>query len=53
MTDEVLTRLWQGASRAAIQRLIEQQKVWVNGAVCRARDNVGEGSVLEVEPQPP
>jgi len=51
--DKVLTRLWQGASRATIQRLIEQQKVWVNGAVCRARDNVGEGSVLEIEPQPP
>ena len=51
--DKVLTRLWQGASRATVQRLIEQGKVWVNGAPCRARDNVGEGSVIEVEPQPP
>lgn len=51
--DKVLARLWQGASRATVQRLIEQGKVWVDGAPCRARDSVGEGSVIEVEPQPP
>jgi 23S rRNA pseudouridine1911/1915/1917 synthase len=51
--DKVLTRLWTSASRATVQRLIEQGKVWVDGAPCRPRDNVGEGNVLEVEPQPP
>ncbi|MGC4092077.1 MAG: RluA family pseudouridine synthase [Polyangiaceae bacterium] len=51
--DKALTRLWQGSTRANVQRLIEQQRVWVNGAPCRPKDNVGEGAVLEVEPLPP
>ncbi|MFZ5894161.1 MAG: RluA family pseudouridine synthase [Myxococcota bacterium] len=51
--DKVLTRLWEGASRATVQRLIEAGRVWIDGAPCRARDNVREGSVIEVEPEPP
>nr|UXE44725.1 ribosomal large subunit pseudouridine synthase D [uncultured bacterium] len=49
----MLPRLLEGVSRAAVQRWIEQGRVLVNGEVCRPRDPVGEGAVLEVEPAPP
>ncbi|HET9959037.1 MAG TPA: RluA family pseudouridine synthase [Polyangiaceae bacterium] len=51
--DKVLVRLCEGASRATVQRWVEEGRVRVNGKACRAKDQVGPGAVLEVEPAPP
>ncbi len=51
--DKVLTELCAGSSRATIQRWIEEGRVLVNGVARRARDLVGEGSVIDVDPSPP
>ncbi len=51
--DKVLARLVPGVSRAAVQRWIEEGRVLVDGVPCRARDAVGAGAVLDVEPLPP
>ncbi|HEV8549328.1 MAG TPA: RluA family pseudouridine synthase [Polyangiaceae bacterium] len=51
--DRVLPRLLEGVSRATVQRWIEEGRVLVNGGVCRPRDPVGHGAVLDVDPSPP
>jgi 23S rRNA pseudouridine1911/1915/1917 synthase len=50
--DKVLTRLMAPRSRATIQRWIDEGRVRANGVVCRGRDPVRPGMVLEVEPGP-
>ncbi len=50
--DKVLARLMADTSRANIQRWIEAGRVQIDGRVCRARDVVREGAVLEVDPLP-
>ena len=47
--DKVLARLLAPHSRATVQRWIREGRVTVDGAVCRARDSVASGAVLEVE----
>jgi 23S rRNA pseudouridine1911/1915/1917 synthase len=48
--DKVLARLLPDVSRSTVQRWIEDGRVLVNGAVCRPRDAVRAGAVLEVDP---
>jgi 23S rRNA pseudouridine1911/1915/1917 synthase len=48
--DKVLARLLPEVSRSTVQRWIEDGRVRVNGAVCRPRDAVRSGAVLDVEP---
>jgi len=50
--DKVLARLLAPRSRATVQRWIREGRVTVDGAVCRARDSVSSGAVLEVEMGP-
>jgi 23S rRNA pseudouridine1911/1915/1917 synthase len=50
--DKALARLMPDVSRATLQRWIEQGRVRIDGATCRARDAVRAGAVLEVEPLP-
>jgi 23S rRNA pseudouridine1911/1915/1917 synthase len=50
--DKVLVRLCAGTSRATLQRWIAEERVTVDGRTCRARDTVGPGRVLEIEPGP-
>jgi 23S rRNA pseudouridine1911/1915/1917 synthase len=50
--DKLLTRLVPGASRATVQRWIEEGRVRAGGLPCRARDALAAGTVLEVEPSP-
>lgn len=50
--DKALSRLMAPCSRATIQRWISEGRVRVNGVVCRPRDPVGPGVLLEVEPGP-
>jgi 23S rRNA pseudouridine1911/1915/1917 synthase len=51
--DKLVARLWDGVSRATVQRWIEEGRVTIDGKPCRSRDRAGEGSVLEVDPGPP
>jgi 23S rRNA pseudouridine1911/1915/1917 synthase len=51
--DKVVPRLMQGVSRATVQRWISEGRVRIDGQACRARDDVREGSIVEVEPGPP
>ncbi|MFO7178941.1 MAG: RluA family pseudouridine synthase [Pseudomonadota bacterium] len=51
--DKVLARLCTGTSRSTIQRWIREARVRIDGRLCRPRDEVGPGHVLEVEPGPP
>jgi 23S rRNA pseudouridine1911/1915/1917 synthase len=48
--DKVLARLLPEVSRSTVQRWIEDGRVRVNGAVCRPRDAVRSGAVLDVDP---
>ncbi|HVW29004.1 MAG TPA: RluA family pseudouridine synthase [Polyangiaceae bacterium] len=50
--DKVLPPLLQ-VSRATVQRWIEEGRVTVNGDVCRAKDEVRTGDVVEVVPGAP
>jgi 23S rRNA pseudouridine1911/1915/1917 synthase len=50
--DKVLARLLAPTSRATIQRWIGEGRVQLLGNVCRPRDMVGPGAVIEVEPGP-
>jgi 23S rRNA pseudouridine1911/1915/1917 synthase len=47
--DKVLARLLAPHSRATVQRWIREGRVTIGGEVCRARDFVTSGAVLEVE----
>jgi 23S rRNA pseudouridine1911/1915/1917 synthase len=49
----VLARLLPEVSRAEVQRWIEAGRVLVGGALCRPKDLVAAGAVLEVEPLAP
>lgn len=51
--DKVLARHCAGTSRAVIQRWIEEGRVRVDGELCKARDLVREGAVVEFEPSAP
>jgi 23S rRNA pseudouridine1911/1915/1917 synthase len=51
--DKILPGLLRGVSRATVQRWIAEGRVRVDGALCRARDEVGAGTIVEVEPGPP
>lgn len=48
--DKLLARLIPGTSRSTIQRWIEEGRVSLDGAPCRAKDAVRPGAVLLVEP---
>ncbi len=50
--DKVLARLLPGTSRSVVQRWIEEGRVSVAGRSCRAKDAVGAGDVIEVDPGP-
>jgi 23S rRNA pseudouridine1911/1915/1917 synthase len=50
--DKTLARLMPEVSRSTLQRWIELGRVRIDGAPCKARDAVGAGAVLEVEPLP-
>jgi 23S rRNA pseudouridine1911/1915/1917 synthase len=50
--DKVLARLLAPRSRATVQRWILEGRVTRDGAVCRPKDVVGAGAVIEVEPGP-
>lgn len=50
--DKVLTILLTDTSRATVQRWLEEDRVRVDGALCRARDKVREGACIELEPGP-
>jgi 23S rRNA pseudouridine1911/1915/1917 synthase len=50
--DKVLPPLLR-VSRATVQRWIEEGRVRVDGGVCRAKDEVRGGSIIDVEPGPP
>jgi len=50
--DKVLARLLAPTSRATIQRWISEGRVQVLGHVCRPRDVVGPGAVIDVDPGP-
>jgi 23S rRNA pseudouridine1911/1915/1917 synthase len=50
--DKVLPPLLR-VSRATVQRWIEEGRVRVDGGVCRAKDEVRGGSVIDVEPGAP
>jgi 23S rRNA pseudouridine1911/1915/1917 synthase len=51
--DKVLPGLLRGVSRATVQRWIAEGRVRIDGEPCRSRDEVGAGSVVEVDPGPP
>jgi 23S rRNA pseudouridine1911/1915/1917 synthase len=51
--DKALARLLPGISRSTLQRWIAEGRVQVDGRPCRAKDRVGPGAVIEVEPGPP
>jgi 23S rRNA pseudouridine1911/1915/1917 synthase len=51
--DKVLAELLNDVSRTTIRRWIEESRVRVNGVVCRPRDLVGPGALIDVEPGPP
>lgn len=48
--DKVLAALVIGVSRATVQSWIEEGRVSRNGVALRARDRVGPGDVIDVEP---
>jgi 23S rRNA pseudouridine1911/1915/1917 synthase len=48
--DKLLPRLMPGTSRSTVQRWIDEGRVLIDGAPCRAKDMVRPGSVLLVEP---
>jgi 23S rRNA pseudouridine1911/1915/1917 synthase len=50
--DKVLARLLAPTSRATVQRWIGEGRVLLDGSVCRPRDAVRAGSVLEIERGP-
>jgi 23S rRNA pseudouridine1911/1915/1917 synthase len=50
--DRVLSRLLAPRSRATLQRWIREGRVRLNGAVCRPKDRVSAGMLIEVEPGP-
>jgi 23S rRNA pseudouridine1911/1915/1917 synthase len=50
--DKVLARLLGEVSRATVQRWIDEDRVTVDGKVCRARDSVSAGNSIAVEPGP-
>lgn len=50
--DKVLARLLAPTSRATIQRWIGEGRVQVFGSICRPRDVVGPGAVIDVSPGP-
>jgi 23S rRNA pseudouridine1911/1915/1917 synthase len=50
--DKALARLLAPTSRATIQRWIGEGRVHVFGNVCRPRDVVGPGAVIDVDPGP-
>lgn len=50
--DKVLATLLPDTSRATVQRWIEEGRVRVNDAECRARDKLREGARIDVEPGP-
>src|SRR5438552_1797303 len=50
--DRVLARLLAPRSRATVQRWIAEGRVKVDGVVCRAKDGVAGGMVVDVEPGP-
>lgn len=50
--DKVLARLLAPRSRATVQRWISEGRVKTDGAVCRPKDMVAAGTVIEVEPGP-
>jgi 23S rRNA pseudouridine1911/1915/1917 synthase len=51
--DKVLARLLPHTSRSTVQRWIDEGRVRVDGRTPRARDSVGPGAVIDVEPGPP
>jgi 23S rRNA pseudouridine1911/1915/1917 synthase len=51
--DKVLVRLLPDVSRATMQRWIAEERVLVDGALCRPKDVVGPGACVEVAPGPP
>lgn len=50
--DKALARLLAPTSRATIQRWISEGRVRIHGSVCRPRDVVLGGAVIDVEPGP-
>ncbi len=50
--DKLLPRLMPGTSRSTVQRWIEEGRVLLDGAPCRAKELVRPGAVLSVEPGP-
>lgn len=50
--DRVLAARLSGVSRSTIARWIGEGRVLVNGKPCKAKDRVGGGNVIEVEPGP-
>lgn len=50
--DKALARLLAPTSRATVQRWIAEGRVQLQGSVCRPRDVVAAGAVIEVEPGP-
>jgi 23S rRNA pseudouridine1911/1915/1917 synthase len=50
--DKVLARLLGEVSRATVQRWIEEDRVTVDGKVCRSRDSVRAGNSIDVNPGP-
>lgn len=48
--DKALTRLLAARSRSTIQRWIAEGRVSIDGVICRARDVVRPGNVIEVVP---
>jgi 23S rRNA pseudouridine1911/1915/1917 synthase len=48
--DKILTRLLPATSRSTVQRWIDEDRVSVDGKAAKARDHVGPGAVIEVEP---
>jgi 23S rRNA pseudouridine1911/1915/1917 synthase len=48
--DKLLPRLMPGTSRSTVQRWIDEGRVLIDGAPCRAKDMVRAGAVLSVEP---
>jgi 23S rRNA pseudouridine1911/1915/1917 synthase len=50
--DKALARLLAPTSRATIQRWITEGRVRIHGNVCRPRDAVEGGAVIDVEPGP-
>lgn len=46
--DIVLSRMFPDYSRSRLQKWIKQEKVRVDGEICRARDSVFEGQTIEL-----